>query len=185
MNPVNLQRSSRVIPTETRNLLLSDAPRSSNPRAKSSDQCQGAIRAFLCGAICCAIFVLTLITPALRAQDAPPPDSPRTTLYLHARIYTNDPAHPWATAMAVRDGKIICIGELATVMLECSTGDNPETIQLNNRFVMPGFNDAQDVYKRQKISAVGLVEPRVLFQLALKLVPDVNACAYPKLNDDE
>ena len=36
-----------------------------------------------------------------------------------------------------------------------------------------------------KISAVGLVEPRVLFQLALKLVPDVNACAYPKLNDDE
>jgi len=142
MNPVNLQRSSRVIPTETRNLLLSDAPRSSNPRAKSSDQCQGAIRAFLCGAICCAIFVLTLITPALRAQDAPPPDSPRTTLYLHARIYTNDPAHPWATAMAVRDGKIICIGELATVMLECSTGDNPETIQLNNRFVMPGFNDA-------------------------------------------
>jgi predicted amidohydrolase YtcJ len=75
------------------------------------------------------------------AQEAPA-DGSRTTLYLHGRIYTNDPAHPWASAMAVRDGKIACVGDLSTVMLECSGGDNPETVQLNNRFVMPGFNDA-------------------------------------------
>jgi hypothetical protein len=44
--------------------------------------------------------------------------------------------------MAVRDGKIVCIGDLSTVMLECSSGENLETIQLGGHFVMPGFNDA-------------------------------------------
>ncbi len=71
----------------------------------------------------------------------PAPPS-HTTLYLHGRIYTNDPAHPWASALAVRDGKIICIGDISTVMLECGTGDNTETVQLAGHFVMPGFNDA-------------------------------------------
>ncbi len=89
-------------------------------------------------------FLLSALLLAARcacAQEAPA-DGSRTTLYLHGRIYTNDPAHPWASAMAVRDGKIACVGDLSTVMLECSGGDNPETVQLNNRFVMPGFNDA-------------------------------------------
>jgi predicted amidohydrolase YtcJ len=86
--------------------------------------------------------MLSFGVPTVRAQDAPVPATPRTTLYLHGRIYTNDPAHPWASGMAVRDGKIACIGEIATVMLECPTGDTPETIQLNGHFVMPGFNDA-------------------------------------------
>jgi predicted amidohydrolase YtcJ len=76
------------------------------------------------------------------AQDAPVADPHATTLYLHGRIYTNDPTRPWASAMAVRDGKVVCIGDLSAVMLDCSTGENPETVQLNNHFVMPGFNDA-------------------------------------------
>jgi predicted amidohydrolase YtcJ len=88
--------------------------------------------------------IAALIAPLARAQTRntiPAPPS-HTTLYLHGRIYTNDPAHPWASAMAVRDGKIVCIGDLSTVMLECSSGENLETIQLGGHFVMPGFNDA-------------------------------------------
>ena len=92
---------------------------------------------------CAPLAIAVLGIAQLRAQtSSPSDDSSHTALYVHGRIYTNDPAHPWATAMAVRDGKIICIGELATVMLECATGDEPETIQLNGHFVMPGFNDA-------------------------------------------
>lgn len=90
----------------------------------------------LCGLILIAGFRVSPLDAQTSTEEA------HTTLYLHGRIYTNDPAHPWATAMAVRDGKIICIGELATVMLECATGDDPETVQLNGHFVMPGFNDA-------------------------------------------
>jgi predicted amidohydrolase YtcJ len=80
---------------------------------------------------------------AARAQNPAPPAGPRTLYFLHGRIYTNDPQHPWASAMAVRDGKIICIGGIEQIMLECGGGgEDVERVQLNGRFVMPGFNDA-------------------------------------------
>jgi len=64
-------------------------------------------------------------------------------VYLHGRIYTNDPAQPWADAMAVRDGKIRCVGKIDYILLECGGNDpSAETIQLKGKFLMPGFNDA-------------------------------------------
>jgi len=67
----------------------------------------------------------------------------RTTYYVHGRIYTNDPAAPWAEAMAIADGKISCIGKMDHVLLECGGGqEGAETVQLKGQFVMPGFNDA-------------------------------------------
>lgn len=67
----------------------------------------------------------------------------KTTYYLHGHIYTNDSQHPWAVAMAVRDEKILCIGTLAHILLDCGGADpEAETIHLNELFVMPGFNDA-------------------------------------------
>ena len=66
-----------------------------------------------------------------------------TTVFLHGRIYTNDPENPWAEGMAIRSGKIRCVGKIAYVLLECGGNDpSAETIQLNEKFVMPGFNDA-------------------------------------------
>lgn len=83
---------------------------------------------------------------ALRAKSQNSQNSqaqPHTTVYLHGRIYTNDPASPWAEAMATRDGKIRCVGKIDYVLLECGgTDPNSETIQLHGQFVMPGFNDA-------------------------------------------
>jgi predicted amidohydrolase YtcJ len=64
-------------------------------------------------------------------------------VYLHGRIYTNDPTQPWADAMAVRDGKIRCVGKIDYILLECGGNDpSAETIQLKGKFLMPGFNDA-------------------------------------------
>ena len=67
----------------------------------------------------------------------------RTTYYLHGHIYTNDAKQPWATAMAVRDEKVFCIGSIEHILLDCG-GASPEaeTIHLKGRFVMPGLNDA-------------------------------------------
>jgi predicted amidohydrolase YtcJ len=85
--------------------------------------------------------VLVSFTPPFTVAQTFPP--PRTTFYLHGHIYTNDPQHPWAAAMAVREGKIVCIGGIEQIMLECGGGnDDAETIQLGGKFVMPGFNDA-------------------------------------------
>jgi predicted amidohydrolase YtcJ len=65
-----------------------------------------------------------------------------TTYYLHGRIYTNDPKHPWAEAMAVRDEKILCVGSLSQIMLDCGGAESHDVVQLKGSFVMPGFNDA-------------------------------------------
>jgi len=90
------------------------------------------------------LFAALLLTAFLAARaKAQAPAGPRTLIFLHGRIYTNDPQHPWASAMAVREGKIVCAGGLEQIMLECGGGqENAETIQLGGHFVMPGFNDA-------------------------------------------
>jgi predicted amidohydrolase YtcJ len=88
------------------------------------------------------LFSLSFLAPSIAVAQTQTPPPPRTTIYLHGRIYTNDPAHPWASALAVREGKIVCIGGIEQIMLECATGEEVETIQLANHFVMPGFNDA-------------------------------------------
>jgi len=67
----------------------------------------------------------------------------QTIFYTHGRIYTNDPASPWAEAMAAADGKITCIGKTAHVLLDCGgSQEGAATVALHNEFVMPGFNDA-------------------------------------------
>ncbi len=91
--------------------------------------------------------VLVLVTAfalfaAFRPQAHAAQEAPRTVRYLHGRIYTNDPQHPWAQAMAIREGNILCIGSISQVMLECGGDANTETVELHEKFVMPGFNDA-------------------------------------------
>lgn len=77
--------------------------------------------------------------PQTRAQQK----SSRTIYYTHGRIYTNDPEQPWAEAMAVADGRISCIGKLDHVLLDCGGAQGgAETVRLNGKFLMPGFNDA-------------------------------------------
>jgi len=80
---------------------------------------------------------------ALRAKAQSAQSESHLVVYLHGRIYTNDPANPWAEAMAFRDGKIRCVGKIDYVLLECGGNDpSAETIHLHGKFVMPGFNDA-------------------------------------------
>jgi hypothetical protein len=95
-----------------------------------------------------AYFLLLLLLSALLASAQNPTPKPvygphPTTYFLHGHIYTNDPKHPWASAIAVRDEKILCIGTIEHILLDCGGADAPgDTIQLKNNFVMPGFNDA-------------------------------------------
>src|SRR5258705_188280 len=89
-----------------------------------------------------SLLLLIIALAAFAALGLHAQDSHRTVLYLHGRIYTNDPQHPWAQALAVRDGKIICVGAISHVLTECAGEAHPETINLRGKFVMPGFNDA-------------------------------------------
>lgn len=92
-------------------------------------------------AVLVQVAILLIYGQTLLAQTPEPPVH-KTAYYLHGRIYTNNPEQPWAAAMAVRDEKILCIGTIAQIMLECGGAEAEDVVQLNERFVMPGFNDA-------------------------------------------
>lgn len=90
-----------------------------------------------------ASFSLLWSAPLELAQTQPADQAHKVIYYLHGRIYTNDPKMPWASAIAVRDEKIFCVGSIEHILLDCG-GAKPEveSYNLKGRFVMPGFNDA-------------------------------------------
>ena len=61
------------------------------------------------------------------------------TVYRNGSIYTVDPAHRWARAVAVKDGRFVAVGSDADV--EAWTGSETEVIDLDGAFAMPGIYD--------------------------------------------
>lgn len=60
-------------------------------------------------------------------------------LYQNGRIYTVNENQEWAVSMLVRDGEIVAIGSNSEVANQAS--ENAQTIDLNNKMVMPGIHD--------------------------------------------
>ncbi|HEX5147706.1 MAG TPA: amidohydrolase [Candidatus Limnocylindrales bacterium] len=67
-------------------------------------------------------------------------DHPADLVLLGGRVATMDPARGWATAVAVRDGRIVAVGDDARVRSE--VGPRSRVIELRGRTVTPGFGDA-------------------------------------------
>jgi predicted amidohydrolase YtcJ len=62
------------------------------------------------------------------------------TIYRNGRIYTNDPASPWAEAILVRGEEVLAVGDNDEVTGLADKG--ARVVDLEKHFVMPGFNDA-------------------------------------------
>jgi predicted amidohydrolase YtcJ len=75
-------------------------------------------------------------------EQAPQTPLHPTTYYIHGKIYTNDPKHPWAEGLAVRDEKILCVGTISQILLDCGGARANDVVNLKGKFVMPGLNDA-------------------------------------------
>ena len=59
-------------------------------------------------------------------------------LLIHnARIWTNDPAQPWADAALARDGRWLFVGREADATIDAQT----QRYDARGRFVIPGFTD--------------------------------------------
>jgi len=58
----------------------------------------------------------------------------------NGKIFTVDTNQPWATAVAIRDGKFVAVGSDADV--KKLAGKNTEMVDLKGRLALPGFNDA-------------------------------------------
>ena len=58
----------------------------------------------------------------------------------NGKIFTVDAAKPWATAVAIRDGKFVAVGKDEEV--KRLAGKNTEMVDLKGKLALPGFNDA-------------------------------------------
>jgi predicted amidohydrolase YtcJ len=90
--------------------------------------------AIVCG--CPGVFSQTTATQPVPAAVP----ALEMTLYRNGRIYTNDPGNRWAQAMLVRGEEILAVGNDDEVSGLVEKGT--KIIDLENHFVMPGFNDA-------------------------------------------
>lgn len=58
----------------------------------------------------------------------------------NGKIYTLNPAQPWAEAVAIKDGKYLYVGTSSEV--EAYLGENTKVDDLAGKMAMPGINDA-------------------------------------------
>lgn len=68
------------------------------------------------------------------------PDADPDVILFNGLVYTARPERPNATAMAIRDGRILAVGEDREIL--ALAGKNIRRIDLARRRVFPGFNDA-------------------------------------------
>jgi len=66
----------------------------------------------------------------------------RDSLYINGRVVTCDAGQPTATAVAVRDGRIVAVGEEAAARQ--ALGPDAPTVDLGGRTMVPGFIDAHN-----------------------------------------
>jgi len=60
-------------------------------------------------------------------------------ILIHARVYTVNPAHTWAEALAIRDGKLLAVG--TDKEIEQYRRPSTTVIDAKNRLVLPGLTD--------------------------------------------
>src|SRR5579871_1100314 len=58
----------------------------------------------------------------------------------NGHIWTGDPQHPWAEALAISAGKIEAVGTNTEITKRTQAGT--QVIDVGGRLVSPGFNDA-------------------------------------------
>jgi predicted amidohydrolase YtcJ len=74
-------------------------------------------------------------------RGAPGRGSPPADLVLTGgRIFTGDPARPWAEALAIRGDRIVAVGSSAEIA--ASHRAAARTVDVGGRLVIPGLNDA-------------------------------------------
>lgn len=62
------------------------------------------------------------------------------TVLINGKIFTSNPAQPWAQAVAIRGDRIVAVGDNATIAALAAV--STRTIDAGSRTIVPGFNDA-------------------------------------------
>ena len=126
---------------------------------------------------------LCLLLPSCSTDIPPVEKSPSVgaDLIVHnATIYTVNPDQPWASAVAIREGQIIYVGDDqgAQELVDSET----QTLNLHGRMMLPGFHD---IHVHPVESGV-LYQQCVLFDIrgVPKLLDKVKECALANPDDE-
>jgi predicted amidohydrolase YtcJ len=84
------------------------------------------------------VTVLGFALGSATIASAAPEDG--ATIFYDAHVFTADPEHPYAEAVAIRGDRIIAVGSLSAV--EHLAGASSRRVDLKGRFLMPGMIDA-------------------------------------------
>jgi predicted amidohydrolase YtcJ len=93
------------------------------------------MKAFLAKSSFVAVFVLLFVSLAL-----PDGSSAQERVFYNAKIFTAEPEHPYAEAVAIRGDKIVAVGNLNEVSKLVSAG--AERVDLQGKTLFPGFIDS-------------------------------------------
>ena len=63
------------------------------------------------------------------------------TVLFNGKIFTADPAHPWAEALIIRGERVIAVGSVTEIQRQAP--ESARRIDLAGRVVIPGLNDAR------------------------------------------
>jgi len=80
------------------------------------------------------VAVVALVPVFALAQSAP------DLIIHHAKIFTGDPAHRFAEAVAIQENKIVAVGTNSEVL--AMAGRKTTRVDAEGRVIVPGFNDA-------------------------------------------
>ena len=73
------------------------------------------------------------------APAAPPGGAPAATVFYDAQVFTAEPDHPYANAVAIRGDRIVAVGDRGAV--EKAAGAGARQVDLKGKFLMPGMID--------------------------------------------
>jgi predicted amidohydrolase YtcJ len=83
-----------------------------------------------------AVFVVAFLTISTRVVA----DDAVERVFCNAKIFTAEPDHPYAEAVAIRNGKILAVGSCAEV--KKAAGKDAEFADLHGQSLLPGFIDS-------------------------------------------
>lgn len=100
------------------------------------------------------LFLFLLLALGAGCSQSPSTGQFADTLIINGNIYTVDTLLPGAEAVALRAGRIIEVGSTADVM--ALRGDSTEVIDLQGRFMMPGFIEGHGHFSGLGYSLINL-----------------------------
>lgn len=79
---------------------------------------------------------LVALAPLSACAGASAPD----TILVNGKVFTSNPAQPWAEALAIRGDRVVAVGDTAAIT--ALAGSSTRRLDVGGRTIIPGINDA-------------------------------------------